>query len=66
MKTSRLEEIQRMFDQMGLGTQKERERLLELSGASMLPETALGESEQQQVFIRLENATSTADEVQHG
>lgn len=67
MEGNRLEEIQRMFEEMGLGSPKERERFKELSGESWPPaEEDPGEHQQEQIFIRLENATSSLDVVTHG
>ncbi len=66
-KTTRIEEIQRMFQEMGLGTPEDRERFLGLSRPSVTPtEETPGEEQQEQVFIRLENTTSAADEVRCG
>ena len=66
MTTSRLQEIQKMFDEIGLGRPEDRQRFCDLAGDSILRGGSPEDTPQEQLFIRLENNTPEAEEVQHG
>lgn len=55
-----------MFDEMGLGQAEERQRFVDLAGYSKLGEASPEDAPQEQLFIRLENNTPEAEEIQHG
>ncbi|GAB4356398.1 MAG: hypothetical protein Kow006_23500 [Gammaproteobacteria bacterium] len=66
MASRRLKEIQRMFDEMGLGRSEERRRFTEMAGKPVSIEETQEEPAKEQLFIRLENNTLEAGESQHG
>jgi hypothetical protein len=63
---SRAAEIQRMFDEIGLGLPEERKRLAELGAPDLdePPEDTL--TPQEHVFIRIENNTADPVETSNG
>ncbi len=56
---SRVEEIQRMFEAMGLGRPEDRQRFADFGDAPF-------EDAREQILVRLENNTLPNDEAQNG
>jgi hypothetical protein len=59
---TRIDEIQRMFEEIGLGRQEDRERLIELGRLHKLADIGSEPTPRGQLFIRLDGNTSEADE----
>lgn len=58
----RLEEIQRLFDEMGLGSPEDRQRYVQFEGAPFVDNEERGEANEEQRFIRLTASGSEKDE----
>lgn len=66
MTSSRVEEIQRMFDEMGLGRPEDRARFIELARTAPPADISSEDASREQLFIRLEANTPEAQESQRG
>jgi hypothetical protein len=66
MTLTRVDEIQRMFEEIGLGRSEDRARFIELARVPQLTDIGSETTSREQLFIRLEANTPEAEEPQHG